>query len=233
MSLQYTISARLYPVLLVCLPVSLAVVAWFPNKFVGYGFLSAIVTASGFVALLTQLGRDAGKKKGKDLWDSWGGKPTTQLLRHRDQQLDPITKAEYHAKLAAIVPGIQLPTPEGEAQNPQAADHAYDSCAKYLIQKTRDQKQFFLLFHENVNYGFRRNLWGMKPAGIAFAVMGLVASSLPVAIYWNQDLRVAAIVVTVVNTSMLVWWFLRINPAWIRIPAFAYAGELLAASDKL
>ena len=116
-------------------------------------------------ALLTQLGRDAGKNKEKGLWDSWGGKPTTQLLRHRDHQLDPNTKSRYHAKLAAIVPGIRMPSPEEEAQDPQAADHVYDSCVKYLIQKTRDHKQFPLLFHENVSYGFRRDLLGNETGG--------------------------------------------------------------------
>ena len=233
MSLQYTIPARLYPFLLVCLPASLAVAAWFPDKFVGYGFLSTIATASGFVVLMTQLGRDAGVTKEQALWDSWGGKPTTQLLRHRDRQINPNTKARYHAKLAAIVPDVQMPTPEDEARDPQAADHAYDSCANYLIQKTRNHKQFPLLFHENVSYGFRRNLWGMKRAGTAFSVIGLVTSVLPVAIYWNQELRIVAVVATAINAFMLAWWLLRFNPDWIRIPAFAYAEELYAASDNL
>jgi hypothetical protein len=73
----------------------------------------------------------------------------------------------------------------------------------------------------------------MKPAGIAFAIIGLVASALPVAFSWNQEIRIVAVVVTAINAFMLAWWLLRINPDWIRIPAFAYAGELLAASDKL
>lgn len=33
----YTIQARLRPALLVALPAGLAVVAWFPEKFVGWG----------------------------------------------------------------------------------------------------------------------------------------------------------------------------------------------------
>jgi hypothetical protein len=73
----------------------------------------------------------------------------------------------------------------------------------------------------------------MRPAGAVFAVLGLIASALPVAVYWNQEFRAAAAVATVVNAILLAWWLLRITPDWIRVPAFAFAGELLAATDKL
>ena len=233
MSVQYTVPARLYPALLVCLPATLSIVAWFPDRFVGYGFLCTVATTSGFGLLLCQLGRDSGKRKEAGLWLSWGGKPTTQLLRHRDKFLDANTKARYHSHLGVMVPGIAMPTADEEAQNSPAADQIYDSCVKYLLQKTRDSKQFALLFQENVSYGFRRNLWAMKPAGIGFAIIGLIASSLATLMHYSDSLPVVAGFVTLINAFLLAWWLVRITPDWVRVPAFAYAQELLAACDKL
>lgn len=233
MSVQYTVPARLHPALLVCLPATLSIVAWFPDRFLGYGFLCTVAATSGFGLLLSQLGRDSGKRKEPDLWLSWGGKPTTQLLRHRDKFLDVNTKTRYHHHLAAMVPGITMPTADEEAANPTAADQVYDSCVKYLLQRTRDSKQFALLFQENVSYGFRRNLWAMRPAGIGFAIIGLIASSLATLIRFSDSLPAVAGIVMLVNSFILAWWLIRITPDWVRVPAFAYAQELLAACDKL
>ncbi len=233
MTLSYTIPARLYPTLLTCFPVGLAILAWFPDRLIGWSLIAGLATSCGLTMLLSQLGRDPGRNKQVDLWISWGGKPTTQLLRHRDRQVDKHTKSRYHAKLAEIVPGITIPTPDEETQDTRAADEVYDSCALYLIQHTRNAKEHPLVFKENVNYGFRRNLWGMKPAGTLFSVIGLMVAGLAAVIYLPDGIRIAALGGTVMNAFFLAWWLLRITPDWVRVPAFAYARELLAACDKL
>ncbi|MBA4105113.1 MAG: hypothetical protein C0485_05090 [Pirellula sp.] len=107
--------------------------------------------------LAAQLGRDLGKQKEPELWLAWGGKPTTQLMRHRDRQLDAITKQRYHNKIAHLIP-ITIPTPDVEMAEPGIADDTYDSCVIWLISRTRSTSNYPLLFKENVNYGFRRNL---------------------------------------------------------------------------
>ena len=233
MNIGYTLPARLYPLALACLPVGLAVIAWFPDQFAGQGLLGGLLTTAGFSYFLSQLGRDSGRKKQEDLWTMWGGKPSTQLLRHRDKQLDTNTKSRYHSKLARIVPDITMPTAQQEATDPVAADAVYDSCVKFLIHQTRDNKKYSLLFKENVSYGFRRNLWGMKSAGITLAAIGLAAAAASVAVSLLGEFRMVAAVAALLNASLLTWWLLRINPDWVRVPAFAYAHELLAATENL
>ena len=233
MNLGYTIPARLYPLLLTALPVGIAVAAWFPEESVGYGFIAGLLASAGFSFLLSQLGRDEGRKKQQALWDSWGGAPTTQLLRHSNTDLDAHTRGRYHSKLSKIVPDIKMPTVKEEATDAAAADAVYGSCTKYLLQQTRDTKKFNLLFKENVNYGFRRNLWGMKPAGIAIASIGLIAAATSAAMSWGGEFRIVAIVASILNVFLLVWWLLRISPEWVRVTAFAYAQELLASCEQL
>ena len=230
---EYEYRARLRPALLVSMPLALAAVSWFPGLS-GMQVLAGFVTYCGFTGLLAQLGRDQGKKKEPWLFEYWGGKPTTQLLRHRSSLLDENTKKRYHAALNSLVPDITLPTAKEEEEDHGSADTKYDSCVRFLRQKTYDKKMFPLVFAENVNYGFRRNLWGMRPAGIGLSIVAVSASILAAIINTVEGAPpVVASVATVINGFMLVWWCLRINTEWIRIPAFGYAERLLSSCDAL
>ncbi|MFQ5798766.1 MAG: hypothetical protein ACE5H0_08745, partial [Bacteroidota bacterium] len=165
----YTVQARLFPGLIVVLPAALAVGVWIPVESAGWKALGTIVTSFGLTALLAQLGRDWGKRKETFLFALWGGIPTTRLLSHRHTTLDRTTLARYHAKLRTLLT-VTLPTAQREQQNPSAADEEYESCVRFLRERTRDPKRFPLVFAENVNYGFRRNLWAMKALAIPVAV---------------------------------------------------------------
>jgi hypothetical protein len=184
-------------------------------------------------ALLAQLGRDRGKSKEPQLYQQWGGKPTTQLLRQRDKYLDPHTKARYHGKLGVLIPGIQLPTADEEANAPGAADAIYDSCVLYLREKTRDRDKFRMVYQENVNYGFRRNLWGMKQAGVFLSFISLVACVLALIVNYASPTEWVAIAGALLNASLLAWMMLRVSPEWVRLAGIAYAERLLAACDSL
>src|SRR5690348_9817710 len=78
----YTRRARFEPALVVILPLGLAAIAWFPDGIPGWKILSALIITFGGAALMSQLARDLGKRKEPALWKSWGGPPTSQLLRH-------------------------------------------------------------------------------------------------------------------------------------------------------
>lgn len=229
----YTIQARLRPALLVALPGGLAVIAWFPEKFVGWGLLVGIATSFGLTALLAQLGRDQGKKKESQLFESWGGKPTTLMMRHRSRHFDSNTLQRYHQKLAALLPDLHLPSSEEEKADPEGADQVYESCARFLRERSRDKKKFPLVFDENSSYGFRRNLWGMKPVGIGLAIIGVLVCG--VAIVWESfaSIPAAAIGCLLVNLALLLWWLLWVKPDWVRLVADAYAERLLAVCEAI
>jgi hypothetical protein len=229
----YTARARLLPALIVALPLGVATLAWFPNGVVGWGPLWALVVWSGGTVLLAEVGRDAGKRKEPALFASWGGKPTTRLLRHQGTTNRPLLERR-HTKLASLS-GIAEPTAAREAADPHAADEVYEAWSRVLRDRTRDRKTFDLIFAENCSYGFRRNLWGMKRFGIVLAIAGLAAIAVIPGLDPSARVmpRLGATALTgAVNLLLVICWSFIIVPAWVRVPAEAYAERLLEACER-
>ncbi len=234
---RYSFNARFLPAAALLLPVGAAVASWLPKPgdLVNWGQLMMIGLSAGGAMLLAQLGRGPGKAKEPALFASWGGKPSVAMLRHRDSQIDPHTKSRYHRKLASLVPDNPAPTPEQEQGDLEAADSVYASWGSYLLAQTRDLEQFRLLFTSNIDYGFRRNLWGMKPAGVLLSALGATGALGRAAwSYWSVAVvDWVAIAALAGNVWFLVVWILTIKSAWVKITADAYAQQLLAAADML
>jgi hypothetical protein len=226
---KYTRRARVYPVLLVLLPLLLVIISVFPDGFAGMSTMIALLAWAGLSYLFGNLGRDLGKNCEADLYEQWGGKPTIKYLRYRSA-----SNLEYlnhlHAKLHEKFPTIEMPTPELEIVNPEKADNIYDLLTRRLIELTRDQTLFRILFNENCSYGFRRNVFGLKVVGVIVAVIGVLLGL--VAIYVSSFAPITA-VVTIVDLILLTFWVAIVNSNWVRIPAEAYAERLFASIESL
>lgn len=241
---QYRWKARLQPALLVLLPGVLAAgttVLWLLSeeaaawRLVG-GTVASFLSAAGLVTLVEQLVRAQGKKKEPALWKRWGGAPATRMLRHRETELSTrVKRSHYHQKLKRLIKDIRLPSEADEERDPKGADHVYERCVEFLRGKTRDQTRFRLLFQENINYGFCRNLWAMWPVGLLFSAAGSLATAyiFLVAIGVNDSLAFVAAGATVVNVTMFIWWILKINRGLVFIPAKAWSERLFEALDDL
>ena len=243
---QYTWKARIQPALLTVLPLGVLLFIWMPGDSLATGGLSGIIGTGGGTALLAQIGRDRGSKKQSALWESWEGPPTTRLLRFRDSP-NKVILTRWRARLEGLL-GQALPTEEEEARDPCGADQQYEAAVSFLREATRDTSMFSLVFAENVNYGFRRNLWGLKPYGFALAALATAASwglfllsaGLPTAEPWLDTVVMSPDAVTVtrlagsvLNTTAVGVWLFIITPGWVRIAAEAYAQRLLGALDTL
>jgi len=228
---SYTRRARLQPALLVAVPIALAVLACFPEGLVGWGVLWSLLVACGGTMLLSQMARDRGKDKEPELFQMWGGKPTTQLLRHHNTR-NRVLLARRHAKLAVLIPSMVIPTAEEEASNPVYADEVYDACTAFLLEKTRDKKIFSLLFEENCSYGFRRNLWGMRPLGVMTSVVCPLVVSVGMLFGYVLP-KPLAISCLSLDLLLFLGWIAWFTPAWVRIAADAFAERLLASCDSL
>lgn len=233
---SYTLKARYYPTVIVVAPLCLAVLSW---AYAQFDFLTSLgaaaVSGLGLAFVMDQVGRDGGRNKQGRLFGLWGGVPTTLMLRHADQTLEPPSKSRYHKFLAKKLPDIDIPTKEAEVHDPASADAVYSSCVEYLKVATRDHAQFPLVFQENINYGFRRNLWGMRPAGIATSLAGTAASAAAwIALHDRGAIAdgVVAGVATGISAMLASFWMLRFTPSWVRTTAFAYARQLLASCDS-
>lgn len=231
----YDRKARLYPSLLLLAPLAVLIVAAVSAKYSALQALAAGAVSCGGAFLLTQLARDFGKKLEPKLFDSWGGLPSVAIFRHADNRLDAITKARYHRTMGSLLKQTKPPTENQERENPSAANEVYAAWSNYLRAHTRDQKKFPLLFKENINYGYRRNLLGLRPFGLLITIsVAVVAFGRGCWIYYQTgqiDQMMSG--VAFFSVVLLLMWGLRVSPEWVRVAADAYAHRLVEAIDML
>jgi hypothetical protein len=157
------------------------------------------------------------------------------MMRHGYKELSPVTRGRYHAVIAKALKLSSFPSAADEDSNPEKADEVYKAGIDYMINRTRDVKLFPLLYKENVNYGFHRNLWALRPAGITLAVLGTGSCGARVWLDWWQGrhVNVFAITAGLACFALLLVWLTLITSDWVRGPAFAYARMLLAATENI
>jgi hypothetical protein len=239
----YERQARLYPALLALLPLLAMVVLLYAPQASSFTVALTIAVSCGGLYLLTNLCREFGKRLEERLFQQWGGKPTTQLLRYRDKTIDVVTKRRYHSFLAAQI-NHAFPEEDQERYNPQAADEVYQSGVRWLLNHTRpdDGKKFDLLFKENISYGFRRNALGLKPLGLIISTGSLLWALVAAHVLFSSthkyvDLAALsrmpspAISCVTISAVMIVVWLLFFTRASLRTAAFTYAEMLLRACD--
>ena len=231
----YDRKARLYPALIVVLPVAGTAVVLLAMKVGVTETVLFLLVSCGGAFMLSQLARDAGYRKQPGLWKSWGGPPTDRMLSHSDTRLNTLVKKRYHAKLAQLVAETKVPTAADEQNDPEGTKAVYAAWSHYLRTQTRDQKRFSLLFKENINYGHRRNLWGMRPVGIISTL--LCCAVIGGWSWWQCRLACAIdkplLICFVVDFIFLLLWLFVFTPRWVHIPAIAYSERLLEAVDQL
>ena len=222
----YDRSARLYPALLLIAPEIVIVTTAMSGDFIKS--LGTTVAGCGGAFLLSQLARDAGKNCENALYQKWGGTPSVTIFRHRDTRLDAITKARYHKKMASIVKETTTPSIEEEQADPAASDKIYAAWSTYLRINTRDTKKFSLLFRELTNYGFRRNIFGLRLIGIITTALCCAVSAIWLYFLFKTTGKIVPEVTVslLFSTVFLFLWIFQFSSDWVRIPADAYAERL-------
>ena len=227
---QYSLRARLQPALLTLLPAAIAIFAWTGPGVKWQSALWTLFGTAGGTYFLAILARNFGKQIEPGLWQSWGGAPTTQLLRHSGPA-NSVMRERWHKYLSKLL-DKPFPTTQEEAANPAGADDIYNAAVKLQIGKTRDTKKYHLLFKENIQYGFCRNLFAMRVTGIIVAILGVVASGAAGAWFIQiGDPQIRPWVCGATGLLFLIWWIFTIKPEWVKIPAFAYAERLFESTE--
>jgi hypothetical protein len=227
----YSLPARGVPFAAVVLP-PLVLLGASAITTTSLGIASGLVITVG-AAIAGQLGRDRGRSLQPKLWQEWGGNPAVQRLRFRDAQ-NPQRVERLHKRLERVLDET-LPTAAEENANPASSDEHYEEVVGRLRALTGDQEEFRHLFAENVNYGQRRNMLGLKPAGIFVAVVTAIGAGLLV---WLEHGVISTRAVRygpggAVSVLMLVFWLVVVRPGWVRVTAEAYAEQLVAGIEKL
>jgi hypothetical protein len=143
-----------------------------------------------------------------------------------------------------------IPTDAEEQSNPEGADAAYASAVMWLKERARG-KDFPMVDRENAQYGFRRNLRGLKWIGIVSCLLTAVIS-LTVIAYQTPDLNnlvasrrwnelanqlgtfgPAVWSATAVNAIGILAWLTIVTYRWVWEGGLQYASALLATCDRI
>ena len=229
---SYSTRARMFPVYVTISPVILAIAALVPKglDLPLAGAAAIVLVPLSFLA--SQLGADFGKRLEKDLWNKWGGPPTTRFLRHGNSEYSAASRARVHAKLRGF--GLSVPTEHEETGDQAGADTRWVACTEELIRRTRNKKNYPLVFKGLVEYGFRRNLLGLKSFGLPICVLSLIACAWSVWATWNSN-EIAAVGVstTLLSVSLILVWLFWVREDIVFISANRYARFLLEAALDL
>ncbi|KRQ15363.1 hypothetical protein [Bradyrhizobium manausense] len=241
---EYNRQARLFPALLALLPPLLALLAWFPNLLLSNlgSTLLTLLCSCGILFALAVFSRATGKNVEKRLLKEWGGWRTTLWLRHSDISLVAPTKQRYHQALARHVPNLKLPTAVQEQNDQAGADAVYASAVEWLKEYCRKGK-YPLVQKENIEYGFRRNMRGVRPFAIAVTAVALVLSI--GAMIREISISSAGMTAALQSLPIVVWgstllllialgaWMIAVTDAWVREGGDQYARALLATCEGL
>ncbi|MDO8421611.1 MAG: hypothetical protein Q7S99_05570 [Parvibaculum sp.] len=227
----YSRNARLYPALLVLLPLALAIAVLYPSFYTVLAGFVGIAVACGVTFFLAQVARQRGRRLEKELFEKWGGKPTALLLSHKHTTIDQHTLLRYHTFLERRVPNWAAPTIEFEDLNPIESALVYDSAVRWLLGFTRDIEKYPLVFKENISYGFRRNLLGLKSVGL-FLSFSIFLSDVSFSFFAIDQSLVREFVVALSSGLAVLIWVFVIDEDWVLESANAYGNALLEACDR-
>ena len=226
----YSFRARVLPVYLTLAPVVLLLAAVVPEglKLLTGGTAALVFAPASF--LLSQVGADFGKRLEEDLWRNWGGPPTTRFLRHGTHEFNEVTRGRIHAKLRQL--GLHVPTNEEQEQDQRAADMHYQSCTEELIRRTRDTGTFPLVFKGLTEYGFRRNLLGLKVFGVFLTLVGGAGTAWSTYTAWTATNAPPAVslVAGLITIGLLLAWLVWVTERTVKLSADRYARYLLEAA---
>lgn len=232
---NYELRARVIPAIIAILPaLALAsmLITWTQLDLTN-------VLLSGAVIVLFILFGDLARRRGRALepalYQEMGGKPSTMFLRHRDSTFDAPTKKRYLTFLAAKL-GEEIPSTKAEESSPADADGFYERCGTWIRERTRDTLAFKILFHENMTYGSRRNLYGIKPFGltlnaivVCLCVLYIWLGPLPMAELTLKQI-ILVLVVAIIHAGYLLFFVTRDS---VKEASRLYGRQLILCSEKL
>lgn len=239
---HYVINARLKPTFFVVMPFAITTLAWCPQAQQLAGIVLTFLITFGVMAFLSNLVSNKGNQLQTKLYKSWGGAPTTLLLRHSDPTLDTYTTNRYHRWIEAHIPGLILPSPQSEKESTADADSAYLSATNYLREYTRDKVKYPMIYSDLVAYGFARNLLAMRGYGIfvslfsiglngAFMFFSYTGPTIREFAANNLSMMLFSAGAALASLILLLIFTFSLNDGYVRERAFRYAKSLLATCE--
>jgi hypothetical protein len=236
----YERRARFVPGFVTLLPVAITILGLGlkaqPVIAATLGLLSAI----GAPFILVSRVRSAGVVLQERLVREWDGLPSRHALRLRSgggQDAWPLAQREAWRAAVEQIVGVILPSAEQEALDPQGSDGIYDAAVAKLRGLTRDKQQFPLVFEENRNYGYERNLLAVRWAGLAVAIVCLLGAVILGLI--NSDWLITSVsrtnlwVLSAIDLLVAVFWCVFPGKSRVLLVARRYTDALMEGTLRL
>lgn len=229
----YSLRARLFPAIIAIAPALAALAILISWK--SFGLTNAIASLGMLVLLwaVADYARNRGRAIENTLYAEHGGMPSIVMFRRSDATIDAGSKDRYRTFLAGKVE-VVAPTAAEESADQAVADAFYGRCGNWLRQKTRDTKKFPILFTENITYGFRRNLLGVKvPALLLNIVVVAICALLLWRTSWDIESPIGskALMVLIVAAAHATYMLLCVSRNAVWDASKAYGRELILSSE--
>lgn len=230
----YSIRARLFPAIIAAAPAFAALALLISWKTFG---LSNTIASLGILVLLyavADLSRNRGRRIQSEIYQEQDGKPSIIMFRRNDKTIDAGSKERYREFLSRKL-NVAAPTLDDELANQDLADAFYDQCGVWLRQNTRNTKAFPILFGENVTYGFRRNLLGVKALALWLnAIVVMICLFILWRLSWDIEIPLGnrALVVLIVAAAHAAYMLAAVNRNAVRDASRAYGRELILSCES-
>ncbi|WP_437230190.1 hypothetical protein SH661x_001830 [Planctomicrobium sp. SH661] len=223
---RYERKARLLPGLLLAVGPALTagailqeVAQWYTaaGAAVGLEFLAAIVFG--------HYARARGRAIEEPLWATWGGPPTTRWLRPTDSTCSDQQKSKWRGAIRRLT-GMTIPASIPEGADATSIDQSIQEATRQLRYAVRGKPHAAIVQSHNEDYGFARNLLGVRWLWVMLSVLCVAASGVAM-LYGMKPHAAFAISLTVLTASLLIAFEL---PNYVRRCADRYAESLFAAA---
>ncbi len=203
----YELRARYAPAVIVASPIIITLFALLPlvqetsNLLVQFGG-SALVFVF-FAYLFSFVVRACGRRIENNLWEGWGGPPSTRFLRWSDSMFGENLKQQVH-DIVERKCGIKLLSKDEEVSDGKAADKCIaEAFAQVKAIVRRNDPTGVCLIH-NAEYGFLRNLLGSWGIWFVLAVIGAGVCGALWFVYRNDTLLVGGVLNALLAVSAVI-----------------------------
>jgi hypothetical protein len=216
----YEWKARWIPTTIVLLPSFITIYYCFPDLHTnvvltaGSGMVSV-----GLIYVAAMALRDLGLRRQPQLWESWGGPPSTRFARMTDARFDTTHKQRIHLAVRRRF-GIELLPADNEANNLLAADKVIAEAFRRVREYVRQNDSVGLVGKHNAEYGFARHLYAGREVALALALAGVFGSGFARSNSWMFNLGSQLNALFALLWLPFAWFFL---PGMLKRAAETYA----------
>jgi len=153
----------------------------------------------------------------------------SQYLLINDGTIDSASKHRFYMKLAALDESFS------KFLAPDDSDEFSDCCksaVRYIRNHTRENT---LVQEENINFGFCRNLWANKTAGIILCIVFAAITGVYSYAHFGTlpAIPIQNYIAFAANIALLLFWIFGVTEEVLTSTAKAYAKTLIYAIDSL